>query len=87
MKRAIDLASDRLRGYVLASSDQAFTSHAHLLSSLEVAPGQGWRTRRRRESGHEWVIVRLGVPGVIEALELDTRYQEGHLPTHVSLEG
>lgn len=87
MKRAIDLASDRLRGYVLASSDQAFTSGAQLVSSQAASNSQGWLTRRRRESGHDWAVVRLGVPGIVEELVIDTTGQVGQSPTHVSVEG
>ncbi len=87
MKRAIDLASDRLRGYVLASSDQAFTSGAQLVSSQEPKSSLGWRTRRRRESGHDWAVIRLGVPGIVEELVIDTTGQAGQSPTHVSVEG
>ena len=40
----------------------------------------GWETRRRRGAGgtmperaaHDWVIVRLGVPGVVRSIVVDT---------------
>ena len=84
MRRAIDLASDRLRGYVLASSDQACTSHVGLLGSNAPNSEGGWRTRRRRDTGHDWAILRLGVPGILESLELET---DDDRPTHILLEG
>ena len=87
MKKAIDLACGRIRGYVLASSDQAFTSGAQLLSGRAIVPGEGWQSKRRRDSGHDWLILRLGVPGIVEGLEIDTTGHEHALPTQLSLEG
>ncbi|NND49549.1 MAG: allantoicase, partial [Rhizobiales bacterium] len=34
--------------------------------------GDGWETRRRREPGHDWMIVELGHAGLIERIEVDT---------------
>ena len=87
MKRAIDLASDRLRGYVLATSDQAFPSGAQLISSEEPSNGSGWRSKRRRDSAHDWAVLRLGVPGIVEDLVVDTTGQTGQAPTHIMVEG
>ncbi|HEY1670027.1 MAG TPA: allantoicase [Trebonia sp.] len=54
----------------------------------------GWETRRRRgEVGglpaadeHDWVIVRLGAPGVVHAVVVDTAYFTGNFPQSCSLE-
>ena len=40
----------------------------------------GWETRRRREPGHDWAIVRLGVPGVVRGVVVDTAYFTGNYP-------
>jgi len=48
----------------------------------------GWETRRRRGRGgtlpdhtaHDWVIVRLGVPGVVRAVVVDTAFFTGNYP-------
>ena len=32
----------------------------------------GWETRRRRTPGHDWCILRLGLPGVIHGFDIDT---------------
>ena len=48
----------------------------------------GWETRRRRGSGgtlpdlgaRDWVIVRLGVPGVVHSIVVDTAFFTGNHP-------
>ena len=39
----------------------------------------GWETRRRRTPGHDWCIVRLGLPGVIRSIVVDTAFFRGQL--------
>ena len=71
----IDLASRRLGGAVLAANDEFFASkgqpaqaRAGDLDSRQVHRRgkwmDGWETRRRRTPGHDWCIVKLGLPGV-----------------------
>jgi allantoicase len=78
----IDLASLRLGGAVLWASDDSLGARLHLLS-----PGDGgrWQTRRRRSPGHESVLVRLGVPGVIRGLVIDTSSFRDDSPTHCAV--
>jgi allantoicase len=47
----------------------------------------GWETRRRREPGHDWAIVRLGLPGVVRRVVVDTPHFTGNYPPEVSVEG
>jgi allantoicase len=55
----------------------------------------GWETRRRRGSDgglpadevHDWVIVRLGAPGVVHAVVVDTAFFTGNYPRSCSVEG
>ena len=54
----------------------------------------GWETRRRRGSGrslpadgeHDWVIARLGAPGLVHAVVVDTAYFTGNFPQACSVE-
>jgi len=46
----------------------------------------GWESRRKREPGHDFCVLRLGVPGVIHGFEVDTRHFTGNFPPRVSLE-
>ena len=36
--------------------------------------GEGWETRRRRDGGHDSVVIRLGAAGVPRLVELDTSH-------------
>jgi allantoicase len=83
----IDLAAVENGGLVLSCSDMFF-GHRHNL----IMPGRaanmsdGWETKRRRGPGHDWVIIRLGTPGQIRRLEVDTSYFKGNFPESCSLE-
>jgi allantoicase len=55
----------------------------------------GWETARRRPSapglavddrGYDWALVRLGLPGVIHGVVIDTAWFKGNFPTHASVE-
>ncbi|MDP9240516.1 MAG: allantoicase, partial [Actinomycetota bacterium] len=93
-----DLASRRLGGSVVAANDEAFAERQNLIKAepptfrpYTFGPhGQvydGWETRRRREPGHDWAIVRLGLPGVVRGVIVDTSYFTGNYPPEVSVEG
>jgi allantoicase len=57
----------------------------------------GWETRRRRGSGpdrphpatddHDWALVRLGTPGVVKGVVVDTAHFRGNHPETVSVQG
>src|SRR5205823_2087419 len=48
--------------------------------------GDGWETRRRREPGNDWIIVKLGAPGIVEEIEVDTCHYKGNYPDGCSVE-
>ena len=92
-----DLASRLLGGGTVACSDEFFAAADNLVSPEPAtfspktfgAKGQvydGWETRRRREPGHDWVIVRLGVPGVVRGVVVDTSWFTGNFPPYASLD-
>jgi len=83
----LDLAAVEHGGRIVISSDQFFSEPLNLLMPGRGAGmHDGWETRRRRGPGHDWVIVRLGVPGVIEKIEVDTAHFKGNFPESCSLE-
>jgi allantoicase len=57
----------------------------------------GWETRRRRGASaghpwptaddHDWALVRLGAPGVIRGIVVDTAHFRGNYPQAVSVQG
>ncbi len=93
----IDLASERLGGAVLLANDEFFAPKENLLkpSSPLFVEGKytdlgkwmdGWETRRRRTPGFDWCIIRLGLPGMIRGVIVDTSYFKGNYPEQCSLE-
>jgi allantoicase len=92
----IDLASSRVGGRALLASDEFFAPKSSLLK-----PGRGvfiegkyttrgkwmdgWETRRRRTPGHDWCIIRLGVPGVVRTVTVDTHHFRGNNPEACSI--
>lgn len=46
----------------------------------------GWESRRKREPGHDYCVIRLGVPGVIHGFDVDTSHFTGNFPPQASIE-
>jgi allantoicase len=46
----------------------------------------GWESRRRREPGNDHAIIRLGVPGIVHGVVVDTAFFRGNYPPQVSVE-
>jgi allantoicase len=85
---AIDLASIRNGGLVLGASDMHFGGRDNMIMPGRAKNmGDGWETRRRRGPGFDWAIVRLGAPGRIERVEIDTNHFKGNYPDSASIEG
>ncbi|WP_210241986.1 allantoicase [Mesorhizobium sp. B2-7-1] len=93
----VDLASRWLGGSVLAASDESFGDKESLLTPTPSAfvPGNygprgeivdGWETKRRREPGHDWALVRLGAAGIITGIDVDTSFFTGNFPTTCRIE-
>jgi allantoicase len=86
--RAIDLAAIANGGLVLAASDMHFGAKDNLIMPGRATHmGDGWETRRRRGPGNDWVIVRLGAPGILRRVEIDTNHFKGNYPDWASLDG
>jgi allantoicase len=87
-KRVVDLALVTNGGLFLAASDLHYgTRGALIMPGRAKNMGDGWETRRRRGPGHDWAIVRLGHPGFIQKIEIDTNHFKGNYPDRASLEG
>jgi allantoicase len=91
------LASRWLGSSVVAASDESFGDKENLLTPDAPAfdPGHygnrgeivdGWETRRRRDGGHDWVVVQLGTPGVITSVDVDTSFFTGNYPESCRVE-
>ena len=93
----VDLAQERLGGAVLSASDDFFAPKENLLKASQpiFIEGKytdlgkwmdGWESRRRRTPGYDWCIIRLGLPGRIRGVVVDTSHFKGNYPEHCSIE-
>jgi allantoicase len=92
----IDLVSERVGGQVLSFTDEFFAPAERLIRAEDPVANDeytdrgkwmdGWETRRRREPGHDWVVIRLGIPGRIRKVTVDTSHFTGNYPEQFSLE-
>jgi allantoicase len=96
-RRYPDLASSLLGGRAVHANDAFFAPVESLVDPATAVfdPDRytdrgkwmdGWETRRRREPGNDWAVVRLGVPGVVRGVVVDTRHFKGNHPESASVE-
>ncbi len=45
----------------------------------------GWESRRRRDGGHDWCLIKLGVTGHIYGADIDTSHFTGNFPPAASI--
>ena len=93
----VDLASAPLGGEAMLCSDDFFAGMDNLLKPEPAIflPDEytergkwmdGWESRRKRVPGHDWCIIRLGVPGRIRGVDIDTAFFLGNHPPFASME-
>ncbi len=92
-----DLADSRLGGEIIEVSDERFGLAQRILSPKPVHKYRfdengyrfvdGWETTRRRSSGNEWCVIRLGRPGRLRGLLVDTSYFTGNFPMAIAVDG
>jgi len=92
-----DLAAEKLGGTTLDCSDDFFASVDNLIKEGRgiFIPDKytdhgkwmdGWESRRKRDEGHDWCIVKLATEGVIKGVDIDTNHFLGNHPPYASLE-
>ena len=93
----IDLAQSRLGSKIVYKTDEFFAPAKRILNPWPPVFKEGvfdkhgkwmdgWETRRKRGKGHDYLILKLGRPGRISKVDIDTSYFSGNQPTKVSLE-
>ncbi|AKQ64098.1 Allantoicase [Myxococcus hansupus] len=93
----IDLAAENVGGQALLASDEFFAGKENLLKPGRgiFIPGKftengkwmdGWESRRKRVPGHDWCILKLGMPGVIRGVDIDTNHFLGNFPEYASVD-
>lgn len=82
-----DLAALHQGGRILDCSDKFFSAPQNLLMpDASTGMHDGWETKRRRGPGHDWVTIKLGIAGTIQAIEVDTSFFKGNFPESCSVE-
>jgi len=93
----VRLEQPRLGTRVTFATDEFFAAKERLISSEEPVfiDGKyddhgkwmdGWESRRKRSPGHDRCVIRLGVPGVLKGVDIDTRFFTGNFPPQASIE-
>lgn len=96
-RRHVDLVQPRLGSAVVFATDDFFADKARLIAPEDPVfivgkyddNGKwmdGWESRRRRVPGHDWCVIRLGVPGEVAGFEIDTAHFTGNYPPGAELE-
>ena len=97
-KDLVDLSADLLGTFVLFATDDYFAEKENLLKPSAplwlddeyTSKGKwmdGWESQRRREAGHDFAVIRLGAPGRVRGVLVDTTHFKGNAPQQVILEG
>ena len=96
--KMINLADPRIGSKIIFKTDDFFAAaHRILKTDIPVFKDglfdkhgkwmDGWETRRRRSKGYDYLVLKLGKPGKIFDIDIDTSHFNGNQPTHASLEG
>ncbi len=91
-----DLAARVLGASVVYATDELFADRENLIRPEPAVSStafgnkgkvyDGWETRRRREPGHDAAVVRLGAPGIVRGVVVDTSFFRGNYPPQMSVE-
>ena len=97
IRKWVQLEQPRLGTRVTFATDEFFAAKERLIDPSEPVfiddkyddHGKwmdGWESRRRRIPGHDYCVIRLGVPGIIHGFDLDTSHFTGNYPPQASIE-
>lgn len=93
----VNMADPRLGAEAIFATDDFFAPKERLLNPEPAVfiPGKydehgkwmdGWESRRKRGEGHDFCVVRLGLPGVIQGIDIDTSHFTGNYPPAASID-
>ena len=96
--KMINLADPKIGSKVIFRTDEFFAPAHRILKTdnpifkegLFDKHGKwmdGWETRRRRSKGYDYLILKLGKPGRIFNVDIDTTHFNGNQPTYASVDG
>lgn len=92
-----NLADQRVGTKALYATDDFFAPKERMLSTEPPVfiPGKfddngkwmdGWESRRKRVAGHDYCDIKLGLPGIIKVIDIDTSHFTGNYPPEAIVE-
>ena len=96
-RKWVNLAQPRLGAKAIFATDDFFAPKERMLNReppVFIAGKyddhgkwmDGWESRRRRDDKHDYCVVRLGLPGIIKGIDIDTSHFTGNYPPEASIE-
>lgn len=96
-KNLVNLADARLGAEAIFATDDFFAPRDRMLNPEPAVfiPGKyddngkwmdGWESRRKRGEGHDYCVVKLGLPGIIAGFDIDTSHFTGNYPPAASID-
>ncbi len=93
----IRLEQPRLGTRVVFATDDFFADKSRLIDPADAVfvaekyddNGKwmdGWESRRKREPGHDYCVVKFGILGVVRGFDIDTSHFTGNFPPHASVD-
>ena len=92
----IDLAQSRLGSKIVFKTNEFFAPAKRIINPWPPIFKEGvfdkhgkwmdgWETKRKRGKGYDYLILKLGRPGRISKIDIDTSYFSGNQPSKISL--
>lgn len=96
-EKYVNLASPKLGTEVVFATDDSFADKARLIQDHDAVWLEdkfddfgkwmdGWESKRRRDGGHDWALIKLGVKGILKGVDIDTSYFTGNFPPGAMIE-
>jgi len=93
----VNLASERLGAKAIYATDDFFAAKERVIADHDAVFVEekydvngkwmdGWESRRKREEGIDFCIIKLGISGRINTIDIDTRHFTGNYPPAAMLE-
>jgi allantoicase len=97
VRSLVNVADTRLGAQALSASDDFFAPKERMLQPGEPQWREGvydehgkwmdgWESRRRREPGNDFCVIKLAAPSTLHVLEIDTRYFTGNYPPYAAVQ-
>ncbi|MFZ5959414.1 allantoicase [Pseudomonas knackmussii] len=97
-EKFVNLADERLGSKVISVTDEWFAAANRMLQPTPAVWKEGvfddngkwmdgWESRRKRFEGYDHAVIRLGVPGSIKGVDIDTSFFTGNFPPSASIDG